>query len=98
MLIAAKEWLLKTRHVEGHWLYNDKKANKEDKQCNTNKVKKNRLKTEDILNTVFTQVRARGAHLTLSSQRGGLFEGGALSREALIEYIKKTSKYFQLVS
>ena len=32
------------------------------------------------------------------SKGGCLFEGGALSREALIEYIKETSKYFQLVS
>ena len=39
----------------------------------------------------------RGAHLILGSQRGSLFKGGAHSREALIKYIKKTSKYFQLV-
>ena len=29
---------------------------------------------------------------------GCLFEGGALLREVLIKYIKKTSKYFQPVS
>ena len=29
--------------------------------------------------------------------RGYLFEAGALSKEALIKYIKKTSKYFRLV-
>ena len=46
VLIAANEWLLKTSHIEGHCLYNDKQADKEDKQCNTDKVKKNRLKTE----------------------------------------------------
>ena len=32
------------------------------------------------------------------SKGGRLFEGGALSREALIEHIKETSKYFELVS
>ena len=42
------------------------------------------------------------AHLILGSQkkeggRGYLFEPGALSKEALIKYIKKTSKYFRLV-
>ena len=45
------------------------------------------------LNTVFSQVMARGTHLILGSQRGG-----AYSREALIKCIKKTLKYFQLVS
>ena len=30
-------------------------------------------------------------------ERGYLFEAGALSKEALIKYIKKTSKYFRLV-
>ena len=52
--------------------------------------------------TVFTRVSAQGAHLILGSQkkeggRGYLFEPGALSKEALIKYIKKTSKYFRLV-
>ena len=47
--------------------------------------------------TVFTRVSAQGAHLILGSQkkeggRGYLFEPGALSKEALIKYIKKTSK------
>ena len=48
--------------------------------------------------TVFTQLSARGAHLIWVLKGGRLFQGGALSREALIEYIKKISKYFQLVS
>ena len=52
--------------------------------------------------TVFTRVSAQGAHLILGSQkkeggRGYLFEPRALSKEALIKYIKKTSKYFRLV-
>ena len=52
--------------------------------------------------TVFTRVSAQGAHLILGSQkkgrgRGYLFEAGALPKEALIKYIKKTSKYFRLV-
>ena len=38
------------------------------------------------------------AQFVLGSQRGHLFEGGALSREVLLKYIKKTSKYVQLVS
>ena len=35
-----------------------------------------------------------GRSFNMSSQRGRLFEGGALSKKALIKYIKKTSKYF----
>ena len=56
VLTAANEWLLKTSHIEGHWLYNDKQANKEDKQCNTDKVKKNRLKTQNITNNKLTTI------------------------------------------
>ena len=41
---------------------------------------------------------ARGAHLILVLKGGHLLKGGALSRKVLIKYIKKTSKYFQLVS
>ena len=45
------------------------------------------------VHNVFTRVSALGADLILGSQRVGF-----LSREALIKYIKKTSKYLQLVS
>ena len=39
-----------------------------------------------------------GRSLDFEFAKGGrLFEGGALSRKALIKYIKKTSKRFQLV-
>ena len=50
------------------------------------------------MNIVFTRVSAWGAHLILGSQRGRLFEGGALSREALIKYIKKDIKILSTFS
>ena len=58
------------------------------------------LKSFSVMGTVFTRVGARGAYLILGSERGGrhYFEGDALSRETLIKYTKKISKYFQLVS
>ena len=40
------------------------------------------------MDTVFSRVSARGAHLIFGSQRGALIRGGALSREALIKKIK----------
>ena len=50
-----------------------------------------------MLHTVFTRVSIRSDLFgVLEEQR--LFEGGTLSREALIKYIKKTLKYFELVS
>ena len=53
------------------------------------------IDTKQMSNTIFTRGSAWGAHLILGSQRRGW---GADSREALIKYIKKTSKYFQLVA
>ena len=50
--------------------------------------------------TVFPRVNAQGRSFNFGFSKGGgrLFEGGALSKQALIKHFKKTSKYFQLVS
>ena len=39
-----------------------------------------------------------GRSFNFGFSKGGTFEGVALSREALIKCVKKTSKYFQFVS
>ena len=49
------------------------------------------------VHTAFTRDRP-GRSFNFGFPKGGTFEGIALSREALIKCIKKTSKYFQLVS
>ena len=53
------------------------------------------------INTVFNQASARGAHLLLGCQRREAYSREALfrGRHSLnMKYVKKASKYFQLVS
>ena len=53
------------------------------------------------INTVFNQASTRGAHLLLGCQRREAYSREALfrGRHSLnMKYVKKASKYFQLVS
>ena len=64
------------------------------------KISLQNKKKKRIYRTYSSERPRRSFNFRCSKEGGGrryLFEAGTLSKEALIKYIKKTSKYFRLV-